>query len=158
MKRLTLILFLFIPLWQLNGQELMNRDSLLRLLPQVKNDSSKVLLYISLGQQYEGQEPKTAKFYYHAAGELSRQIDYVPGIIKYIMNYTFILNQQGLLDSALMLNLHSVELARKLNDNFTLAKTLFNTGSSYRLKEDYTRAIPFYEEGKKLFVRICIQE
>jgi len=151
MKRLTLILFLFIPLWQLNGQELMDRDSLLRLLPQVKGDSTKVLLYISLGQQYEGQEPETAKFYYQAAGELSRQIDYVPGIIKYIMNYTFILNQQGLLDSALMLNLHSVELARKLNDNFTLAKTLFNTGSSYRLKEDYTRAIPFYEEGKKLF-------
>ena len=95
MKRISFILLLFIPLWQLNGQELMDRDSLLRLLPKVKEDSNKVLLYISLGQQYEGQEPETAKFYYQAAGELSRQIDYVPGIIKYIMNYTFILNQQG---------------------------------------------------------------
>jgi two-component system, NarL family, sensor kinase len=150
MKRI-LILILLIPFQQLTGQELMNRDSLLRLLPKAKADSNKVLLFIHLGQQYENQEPEIAKYYYQSAGELSRQINYLPGRIRFAMNYTYVLNQQGLFDSSLLLNLESVRLARELGDNFMLAKTLFNTGSSYRLKEDYSKAVQYYEEGKRLF-------
>jgi two-component system, NarL family, sensor kinase len=150
MKRILFILFL-LPLQYLTGQELMNRDSLLRLLPAAKDDSNKVILYINLGQQYENQEPERAKYYYQSAGELSRQINYLPGRIRFAMNYTYVLNEQGLIDSSLLINLQSVQLARELGDNFMLAKTLFNTGSSYRLKEDYTRAVQYYEEGKRLF-------
>ncbi len=151
MKRHSILLFLLLLLNQLNGQELMNKDSLLQLLPSAREDSNKVILYIQLGQQFEMQEPERAKYYYRSAGELSQKIGYRPGVIRYIMNYTFVLNQQGFFDSALALNLQSVQLARELKDNFMLAKTLFNTGSSYRLKEDYPNAIPYYEEGKRLF-------
>ncbi|MBI5371636.1 MAG: hypothetical protein HZA79_06390 [Sphingobacteriales bacterium] len=149
-KRVLLVFFILLSR-VLAGQELMNRDSLLRLLPLAKEDSNKALLYISLGQQYETSEPERAKYYYRAAGELSRRIRYIPGEIKYITNYTYVLNVQGYFDSSLALNQQSVILARELHDNFTLAKTLFNTGSSYRLKEEYETAVKYYEEGKKLF-------
>ncbi len=151
MKQLLIIALMICSCAPAKCQELMNRDSLLRLLPVAKEDSDKVQLYINLGQQYETQEPERAKFYYRSAGELSRKIGFKPGEIRYIMNYTFVLNQQGFFDSALALNLQSVKMARELHDNFMLAKTLFNTGSSYRLKEDYINAIPYYEEGKRLF-------
>ena len=108
MKRYSIVLVLLLLLNQLNGQELMNKDSLLQLLPSAREDSNKVQLFIQLGQQFEMQEPERAKFYYRSAGELSRKISYTPGIIRYIMNYTFVLYQQGLFDSALTLNLQSV--------------------------------------------------
>lgn len=150
MKRL--ILPLLLAFWfNAGAQELMNLDSLLRLLPSAAEDTNKVQLYINLGQQYEGSDPGLAKYYYKAARELSRRLNFKPGLIRFYTNYTFVLNQQGYYDSSLALNLESVALARELGDHFTLAKTLFNTGSSYRLKEEYEKAVAYYEEGKKYF-------
>ena len=133
------------------AQVLMNKDSLLKLIVIAKNDENKVELYINAGQQYETNEPETAKQYYRMANELSKKLKYKLGEIKYITNYTFVLNMQGYFDSSLILNLRSVELSRQIKDSSYLAKTLFNTGSSYRLKEEYENAVKYYEEGKKLF-------
>lgn len=131
----------------------MNRDSLLRLLPYAKEDTEAVELLINLGQQYESNEPEVAKSYYRRAKRLSEKIGYTLGEIKFVTNYGFVLNMQGFYDSTLALNLHSVELSRKAGDSLYLSKTLFNTGSSYRLKGDYENAVKYYEEGKRLFER-----
>lgn len=151
MSRITLLFLTVFSFLYSTGQEYMNRDSLLRLLPAAKEDTNKVLLYISIGQQYESNEPEAAKYYYQSARDLSQKIGYTLGIIKFYANYTFVLNQQGYFDSSLSMNLHAVSLARELKDTLYLAKSLFNAGSSYRLKEDYEQAIRFYEEGKLLF-------
>jgi signal transduction histidine kinase len=129
----------------------MNKDSLLRLIKSAQENTDKVELYINAGQQFETNEPEIAKQYYRMANELSKKLNYKLGRIKYITNYTFVLNMQGYFDSSLLLNLQSVELSRQIKDSVYLAKTLFNTGSSYRLKEDYENAVKYYEEGKKLF-------
>ena len=145
--------FLIIVLWygSLQAQVLMSRDSLLKLLPSAKDDINTVELYINIGQQYESNEPEIAKQYYRMARDVSQKIDYTLGQIKYITNYTFVLNMQGYYDSSLALNLQSVELSRQIKDSQYLTKTLFNTGTSYRLKEEYGNAVRYYEEGKKLF-------
>jgi len=129
----------------------MNKDSLLKLIKSIEENIDKVELYINAGQQFETNEPETAKQYYRMANVLSHKINYKRGQIKYITNYTFVLNMQGYFDSSLILNLRSVDLSRQTKDSVYLAKTLFNTGSSYRLKEDYENAVKYYEEGKKLF-------
>lgn len=131
-------------------QELMNLDSLLRLLPQARADTNKVQLYISIGQQYEGSDPETAKYYYQEARDLSQQLGFKKGLVTFYMNYTYVLNQQGFYDSSLQMNLESVQIAREIRDNLLLGKALFNTGSSYRLKEDYEQAVQYYEEGRLL--------
>ena len=120
----------------LQAQVLMNRDSLLNLLTTAEEEASTVELYINTGQQYEANDPETAKQYYRMARDLSKKIDYTLGEIKYLTNYTFVLNMQGYFDSSLALNLQSVMLSRQIKDSQYLAKTLFNTGSSYRLKEE----------------------
>jgi len=134
----------------LHGQVLMNRDSLLKLLPQAKNDTNAVQLYINIGQQYESNTPDSAKLFYKKAGNLSRKLNFPKGIIQYINNYTFVLNMQGLYDSSLMLNLQAVKIAREIKDSISLAKTLFNTGTSYRILEEYENAVRYYEEGKRI--------
>jgi len=133
------------------GQVMMNKDSLLRLLPDAREDTNAVWLYINIGQQYENSEPNVAKQYYRRAGDLSRQINFPKGVIKYISNYTYVLNMQGLYDSSLLLNLQGVEIARETKDSLNLAKTLFNTGTSYRVRGEYEKAVQYYGEGKKLF-------
>ena len=79
-------------------------------LPQAKEDTNAVFLYINIGQQFETNDPEFAKSYYRKAGDLSRKINYPKGIIKYINNYTFVLNMQGLYDSSLMADEDCYEL------------------------------------------------
>ena len=149
--RIFWLIFLLAIAHAVFAQTLMNRDSLLALLPAAKTDTNKVLLFINLGQQYENNEPETAKEYYRAARDLSKQLNYKLGEIKYITNYTYILNQQGFYDSSLMLNLRSVELSRQLKDSVYLAKTLANTGSSYLQIAEYDKSLGYYAEARRMF-------
>jgi len=149
-KSLVILLFSLVPA-PLFGQVMMNRDSLLKLVPQAKEDTIAVQLYINIGQQFESNDPAVAKEYYRKAGNLSRKINYPKGIIKYINNYTYVLNMQGMFDSSLVLNLEAVAISRATKDSLNLAYTLFNTGTSYRMKSEYEKAVEHYEEGKILF-------
>jgi two-component system, NarL family, sensor kinase len=151
MRRTLFILLFHLTPAILYSQVLMSKDSLLKLLPQAKKDVAAVQLYIDIGQQFESNEPDSAKLFYRRAASLSRELNYPKGIIQYINNYTFVLNMQGMYDSSLLLNLQGVAISRETKDSMNLAKTLFNTGSSYRMKGEYEKAVEYYEEGKKLF-------
>ena len=138
----------------IQAQVLMSKDSLLRLLPFAKEDSASIELYINIGQQYDGNEPAMAKYYYKKAGDVSKKINNYKGIIRYISNYTYILNMEGRNDSSLMLNLEAVNISRQINDTLSLGKTLFNTGTSYRDLSQYEEASRYYEEGRRIIERI----
>lgn len=151
---LLAILFSF----SVQSQVLMNKDSLLKLLPAAKEDTNAVYLYINIGQQYEGTDMAIAKYYYLKAGSLSRKIGFPKGTIAFINNYTFTLNSSGLYDSSLYYNLQGVAIARNTNDSLNLGKTLFNTGNSYRQMGDYEHSIQYYLEGKTVLEKIQATE
>ena len=50
-------------------------DSLLKLLPAAKEDTSKVKLYIDIANEYENNEPETARQYYRKAIQLSKKVN-----------------------------------------------------------------------------------
>jgi signal transduction histidine kinase len=152
--KLFIIAFYLFPSLPLASQVMMNLDSLLKLVPMAKEDSAAVDLYINIGQQYEVNEPESSKYYYRKARDLSEKINYPAGVIKYINNYSYVLNVEGNSDSSLLLNLYGIELSRKTNDSINLAKTLFNTGTAYRFKNEYEKAIPYYMEGFAIFDKI----
>lgn len=155
MKFIILFAGLFLmAVLQVPAQELMNRDSLLRLLPAAKEDTNKVLLLINIGQQYEGSDPERAKNYYRTARDLSKKIGYKLGEVRFATNYTFLLNMQGYYDSSILLNRQSVELSKALGNTEYLAKCLFNTGTAYQYAGIYDSAIIFFEEGKNVFSRL----
>lgn len=158
MKKIILFFILCCCVLSIRSQVLMNRDSLLKLLPAARQDSNAVLLYINIGQQYETTKPELAKYYYSKAGELSHAINYTGGVFKYISNYSYVLNMQGLFDSSLLLNQKAVDLARKMNDSLNLGKALFNAGSSCQQMSDYENAVQYYEEGKRIFLRFGDEE
>lgn len=127
------------------------RDSLLRLLAAAKEDTGKVDLLFKVGMEYEVEAPQTSAWYYNEARTLSNRLHFNPGILRAAANYTYLLNLTNKFDSSAKMNLEAVELARNIRDTLALAKALFNTGTSFRLKGEYGQAAGYYEEGKKLF-------
>lgn len=153
MKRLLSILFLLFS-HSILGQQILNLDSLLGLLPKAKEEISTVELYFQIGQQYENSDPELAKEYYRKGLILSKKIGYSVGEIKFSHNYTYVLNVQGKFDSSLYYNLKAVELAREIKDSVQLGKALLNTGSVYRYLSEYETAAEYYQQGKKIFEKI----
>ena len=134
-----------------SAQTYMNRDSLLKLLPKAKDTVAQVNLLINIGQQYEFNDYATAKQYYIKAKQLSEKISYPEGVVKYISNYTYILNAQGKFDSALILNRQAIELSNKLKNNLLIAKSYINYGNSFNNIGMIDSALYYYEMGKSYF-------
>ncbi len=140
-----------------------NIDSLLSALKTAKEDSNKVLLLLSIGEQYERFAPETSKQYYQQSLQLSQKIGYTTGEIKYASYYTAVLSMQGKFDSSLILNKKSLELAKQLKDELIIAKTTFNTANSFHMisKDDsalyyYMQALPILDKlGNKRLLGIA---
>jgi two-component system, NarL family, sensor kinase len=138
----------------INVQGQLKVDSLLKLLPAAKEDSNAVLLYINIGQQYENNETAKAKYYFLKANELSRKINYTPGMLRSLSRYSYALGVEGAFDSCLIVNQQTIDVARKYGDSVFLAKALFNTGTSYSLLGDLENTAKYYEEGKNIFGKL----
>ena len=139
-------------LCQLGG---LDKDSLLRKLAQAKEDTAKVLLLVAVGQQFELNNPDTAAYFYKAAGRLSEKLNYPVGIIKYISNYTAILNVQGKFDESMKLNREGLDISMKYHLLRQTAVSLGNIASVYSYQGDnlaaasyYLQALPYFEQLK----------
>ena len=131
----------------------LNRDSLLRELTHAKEDTAKVLLLIDIGQQFELNNPDTAAHFYKEAGRLSQKLNYPVGIIKYISNYSGILNVQGRFDESMKLNREGLDISRKNHLLRGTAASLGNIASVYSYQGDnlaasswYLQALPYFEQ------------
>ena len=153
MNRLILFLFLLVSP-SVFGQQILNLDSLLGLLPKAKEEISTVELFYQIGQQYENSDLELAKSYYRKGLQLSQKIGYQTGEIKFAHNYTYVLNVQGNFDSSLYYNLKAVDLAKEIQDSVNLGKALLNTGSVYRYLSEFETAAEYYQQGKLIFEKI----
>ncbi|SDD70673.1 sensor histidine kinase [Niabella drilacis] len=151
MGKLSLILIALLTVFTGWSQSAMNKDSLLKVLKTAKDDTARVLLYIDIGYQYEQDDPSTAGQYYLMAGELSQRLHYKTGTIKFLTNYTGILNGRGAYDSALALNKQSFQLAREIHNDLYIGKTAANIGNSFNYLSEYDSAIYYYEMAGRYF-------
>lgn len=135
----------------LQAQQKTIADSLLHELKSLKDDEQKVLLLFQIGQELENSDLNLAKDYYWQARALGNKINYSLTEIKFISNYTFVLNMEAAFDSSLYWNLKGIEEAKKLGSAEHLAKAYFNTGTSYQYLSDYENAVECYQKGLELF-------
>lgn len=134
-----------------HSQEYYDRDSLWQLLREAKPDTNKVQLYIQLGQQYENNNPDSALRLYEAALKLSTELNYTRGIISYYTNATYVYNVMSRLDTSLILNLQSVEIARNFGVPERLAACLSNTGASYMNLKRYEKSIEYFLQAIEIY-------
>ncbi len=151
-KRILLIfLFFSLSIAGFAQEWLAKRDSNVRNLYKMQDDSTKVLALLKFGRWWETYSMDSAAVCYKKMHVLSQKINYLNGDLKYYANYTFILNQQGKLDESLKLNLESVDLAQKKGNKEQVAICLFNTGSSYNNMAKYDTALTYYLQAVKIF-------
>ncbi len=153
MRNFKKILFLFLFSYVLQAQTIMNKDSLLTLL-KTKKDTALVHLYINIGQQYEGNKMDSAKYYYQSARKLSSKIGYKKGELKFIANYTYVLNVEGKYEASKKLNQDAVKIALQVNDNKLIGTAYGNLGASNQYLRKYDLAIENYLISEKYFTKI----
>jgi len=154
MKKSLLVFLLGFVSFVTHAQTAATKDSLLKLLPKAKEDTAKVLLYLDIGNVYELNDTRIAEKYYLMAGSLSKRLNYKTGTIKFISNYTGILNARGAFDSSLLLNKRAIQIAKDLNDITSIAKATANTGNSFNFLGRYDSAVYYYQIAKKHFDKI----
>lgn len=154
MRKWTMILLLCTGYGIAGAQLPMNRDSLLRLLPAAKEDTAKVRLLIDIGNQYEWDDHETAGKYYQRAGELSEKLGYKEGTIKFIANYSYLLNLKGQFDSSMILNRQSVKLAGELGNKSLIGRSNTNLGNVFLNLSKYDSAVYYYRIALKNFEAI----
>lgn len=130
------------------------KDSLLRLLQHAKEDTDKVLLYLSIGNVCETDDKGEAAQYYNISKKLSEKLNYKLGLIKYYSNYTSILNEKGEFDSALLLNKQSLQLATIMEDKTILGRCNANVGNSFNYIGNYDSALYYYQKAATNFEAI----
>lgn len=153
MKKLVIILLIILAASCSFAQQV-NKDSLLHLLSNAKEDTNKVLLYIGIGNEYELDDFNTAAHYYLLARNLSQKLNYKRGIVKFVANYTALLNVKGAFDSSLLLNKQAIQISHELNDDLLLAKATANTGNCFSYLGQYDSAAYYYETAKSYFEKI----
>jgi two-component system, NarL family, sensor kinase len=138
-----LLLLLLLPMKQLYAQPDATKDSLLKVLSVVKEDTNKVLALITTGQYVEYNNLEEAKNYYIQANKLSEKLKYTMGILKYYSNYTAVLNIQARFDSALVLTKQALLLANKFGNEERMIIAQQNLSATYSYLQDYETALQY---------------
>ncbi|PZR27628.1 MAG: hypothetical protein DI535_09405 [Citrobacter freundii] len=136
----------------------LNKDSLKKVIRQLKEDTVKVNNFITLGQQYENNIPDSAVYYYQEAGQLARKLNYASGVVRYVNNYTAVLNVQGKFDESLKLHEEALAITEKNHLPELRVKTLMNIGVVYQLKGDYKAAADHYLKNLPALEQTAPQE
>lgn len=131
----------------------LNTDSLRQVIKSTADDTNKVNNFIILGQQYENNIPDSAIYFYKQANQLSTILHYPTGIIRYINNYTAVLNVQGKFDESLKLHQQALALCNQYRLNDLRVKALMNIGVVYQYKEDYKAAAEHYLKSLPILER-----
>lgn len=131
----------------IQGQNQSKADSLLKAIDQAPPDTNKVWLLFDLGELYEENNPELAKNYFNQALKLSEEINYTRGYYIYASDYTYVLNNQGAFDSAIIINQKALSMARQENHPRRIAIILGNIGKSHTYKSEYQKALEYFLEA-----------
>lgn len=128
-------------------------DSMLKVLPKLKEDTSKVIHLIRLGETYEGTAPAEGRKYLVMARELSEKLKYEHGIYLFNTYYANTFLIQGNFDSALHYQNAALKVSEKMKDSLNIGLSLFNIGINHRDNGNYEKAIEYCLKGRPLIER-----
>lgn len=128
------------------------RDSLLQALSRSKEDTGRVQILINLGIQYLENQPDSTAWYAEAFGQLSKKLNYTPGIINSLSMRAAVMSIQDKIDEGLSLDLQAMQLARKANLKRNLANVYNNIAIIYEeRKEDHSTSLDYYLKALDLY-------
>lgn len=130
------------------------RDSLWNLIRLNKDDTSKVLLYLDLGLEYELSQPDSAIVVYNLARDLSEKLNYPLGYCRYANAVAYPLEIYGRLDEKDSILWRAVEICRSLGYRRELARKYHSLGISQQMRRNYTASADLYLQGMTIVEEI----
>lgn len=132
------------------AQATRERDSLLQHLHRVGNDTNKVKLLYELSEQYDLSEVEKARDYIFQAKQLSQQLGYESGILRFHKRMMYIHAVLSHNDSAIWYGRQILRIATAQKDTYQMGVASFNIGERYNYKSDYETGLRYMLEGQKM--------
>ncbi len=127
-----------------------NRDSIIQLLLNDKEDTSRVLHLADLSFEYVESKPDTMMILALQALELSRRIGFLKGEA---ISLNRVGNAYGSFSNyakGMEVYLQALQINEKINNLDGKQRNLNNIGNIYREQEDYRQALEYYFAAKRL--------
>ena len=122
-------------------------DSLLKLAATAKQDTNLAKIYNQIVDLYVNNDSEKQKEYLFKLKNLSDRLDWNQGRMLFYSSYSIHLAREGLADSALVIAVQGLELAKKNNNDTWTVSMYMNTGEIYNSKEWYETALRCYMDA-----------
>jgi len=126
-------------------------DSLLHLVSISSADTNLAIIYGEIGEMYEDNDFDKAKEYYLKLGNLSNQLSWSKGRYLFAISMAHILTREGIVDSAIAINLQALELAMSENNELWMGIIAYSLGNTYLVKQWHETALNYYMEALAVF-------
>lgn len=133
------------------SQQPPNAENYLQRIATAKEDTLLIKAYYDYALAFEAVQLDSAVRYYKLGGDLSKKLDYYPGISHFARNNSVVLNMQGKFDESMALNRSLLTLATGKNHQLDIAKTLNNIASVFNHRGQYDSAYHYYLQSARLF-------
>jgi len=133
-------------------------DSLLQYAETEPQDTKLAMLYYQIAEKYEDSDFEKATEYYQKMSSLCEQLKWNEGYYMSSIGLAHILIRQGEIDTAIVINLQAMEIAKKEQNKLWIGKLAVNIGNAYLTKQWYDMALTNYMEALPIFEKIDDKE
>ena len=128
-------------------------DSLVKVVPQMKEDTNKVKTLIDIVWEYASDDSIIAKKYAEQAFELAKKLKYDDGIGEYYNSMGNMKYQWTLSAEAIPYYQKAVEIFLKQNNPVRVSKMYSNMGNSYSDMGNIARSVEYHKKAIELSVK-----
>jgi Signal transduction histidine kinase len=125
------------------------------LAEELKIDTTKAYLYISIGTAYQlNSKMDSAAYYYNKAKELGDKL--ADDNLHFVINHSLggLYSDIGELDKSLFYYINNLRLAEKMGDESSVCSSLTNIGVIYQLMQNYEMAEDYLLQAKEIAERL----
>ena len=153
--RLSVVVMLnFVNFPSVFAQKSAEKDSLLKLLEILPEDTNKVNILNQLCFLSAKSDPKNSLKYGKRSKVLALKLSFKPGLIEANSNLGRTYRFSGEYDQAIMHKEEALKEAQKIQDSSRIAKGLRQMGILHRLKGDFPAALKYYFSALKTYENI----
>jgi len=134
-----------------NAQDQAKLDSLNQVLNTTKQDTTKIITLLKIGDQYEYITPDTALLYYQKALKLAKTKKEQKFIAKCFNNIGNIYTDQSNYAKALDYFLQALKIYEELSDKDGIGTNLVGIGSIYYYQSNYAKALEYDLKALKIY-------
>jgi signal transduction histidine kinase len=151
MKKILIFHILLLFNFAVSSQKKGQLDSLLRELPNIKNDTLKARTYLKIAEKYFFIDVEKALSYNRLGLEQAKKMNWEKGIGVFNSGIGRAYSDKANYDSCLFYYNRAFAIHKKMSDYFNMASVLNNKGAAEQnLKSNYPKATKLYFEALKV--------